>query len=87
MTEDLKFVCPKCKSKKTHRIITGGTGYIMANGATSRGTVASRHGHKKKWSTPTPAESARAKASAKQSEAVGHRELGADPYAAFRTKK
>jgi len=87
MNEDPKFACPKCKSKKTHRIVSGGTGFIIAGGGTTRGNVQTRHGHKKKWSTPTPGESARAKASAKQAEAVGHRELGADPYAAFRNKK
>jgi hypothetical protein len=85
MTEEPKIPCPKCKSKKTHRVVTGGTGFIFPG--TTRGNVRTRHGHKRKWSTPNAEESARAKASEKQKEAVGYREGNSDPYAAFRNKK
>jgi hypothetical protein len=85
MTEEPKIVCPKCKSKKTHRIVTGGAGFIMPG--TSRGTLATRHGHKKKWSSPTYTESVQEKGHQANKQAVGYRPDNADPYAAFRNKK
>jgi putative FmdB family regulatory protein len=73
MKDDPVILCKKCQTQMK-RIISGGTGFIM-KGGTVRANVRQRHGKKKKFSTPTPGESAISKAT----EATNNRKSAFDP--------
>jgi len=83
MFEELEVKCEKCNKKMKKSISIGSGGYKITSGGTRRRDYGQRYGGKKNKSdyTPTPSESAHAKAMAQKSEKVDN---SSDPYASFR---
>ena len=77
------------EGNKMKRVVSGGTGFIFSgkgtmSGGTRRNTMGQRHGHKKKDSQLTPAESAQKKASEMQEKKDHDKKTKEDPYYQWR---
>lgn len=85
MLEEPEIKCEKCGNKMKRSISIGHGGYKITSGGTRRRDYGHRYGGKKNKSdhTPTPAESAHAKALAQKAEKVNNNN-SSDPYASFR---